>query len=136
MPQTTTTADRPHVPTPAEIEQRRAKLHRLAGRHQPKPLVRPSEPEIDPLRAEQSPHAPPSPQFPQPTPRFVVRRAVCRRETASLSRQRLVLAFSIRNSLDRVQQPRRTFELITGCGIRVVSSEYQAQPESFDGEIV
>jgi hypothetical protein len=66
MPQTTTTADRPHVPTLAEIEQRRAELHRLAGRPQPKPLVRPSEPEIDPHPAEQSPHAPP-PQFPQPT---------------------------------------------------------------------
>jgi monoamine oxidase len=34
---------------------------------------------------------------------FVVRRAVCRRETASLSRQRMVLALSIRKSLDRVQ---------------------------------
>jgi putative transposase len=32
-------------------------------------------------------------------------RAVCRRETASFSRQRLVLAFSIRDSLDRGQQP-------------------------------
>src|SRR5271170_8141392 len=41
---------------------------------------------------------------------------VCRRETASLSRQRLVLAFSIRNSLDRVQQLTRTCELITGRG--------------------
>jgi hypothetical protein len=44
--------------------------------------------------------------------------AVCRRETASLSRQRLVLAFSIRNSLDRVQQLRRRCELITGRGSR------------------
>jgi hypothetical protein len=39
------------------------------------------------------------------SPSFVARRTVCRRETASLSGQRLVLAFSIRNSLDRVQQP-------------------------------
>jgi hypothetical protein len=66
MPQTTTVADRPHVPTLAEIQQRRAELHRLAGRPQPKPLVRPSEPKIDPLPAEQSPHAPPPPQFAQP----------------------------------------------------------------------
>jgi len=62
MPQTTTTAHRPHVPTLAEIEQRRAELHRLAGRPQPRPLVRPSEPEIDPLPAKQSTQAPPLPQ--------------------------------------------------------------------------
>jgi hypothetical protein len=66
MLQTTSPAKRHHVSTLAEIEQRTGELHRLAGRPQPKPLIRPSEPEIDPLPAEQSAHAPPSQRSPQP----------------------------------------------------------------------
>jgi hypothetical protein len=70
----TSTANRPHIPTLAEIEQRRAELHRLAGRRQPKPLRQPPEPppqpppqpKIDPISAKQSPHPAPRPECPQP----------------------------------------------------------------------
>jgi hypothetical protein len=70
MPQNTSTANRPHVPTHAEIEQRRAELRRLANRPQPKPRSQPGEPppppKIDPISAKPSPHATPRPQCPQP----------------------------------------------------------------------
>ena len=74
MLQNTSTANRPHVPTLAEIEQRRAELARLAGRPQPKPLRQPAEPppqpppqpKIDPFSAKQSPHPAPRPECPKP----------------------------------------------------------------------
>jgi hypothetical protein len=66
MLQNTSTANRPRVSILAEIEQRRAELHRLAGRPQSRPLIRPSEPEIDPFPPKQSPQATPRPECPQP----------------------------------------------------------------------
>ena len=66
MLQNTSTANRPRVPTLAEIEQRRAELHHLANRPQPKPLRQPPEPEIDPSSAKQSRHPTPRPECPQP----------------------------------------------------------------------
>jgi hypothetical protein len=64
MLQNTSTANRPHLPTLAEVEQRRAELLRLANRPQPKSRLQPPAPEIDPFPPKQSRHAPP--QCPQP----------------------------------------------------------------------
>jgi hypothetical protein len=67
MQQTTNTANRPHVPTLAEIERRRAELLRLAPRPQPKARSQPPEPEINPIDPAPGPASTsPPPRCPQP----------------------------------------------------------------------